>query len=75
MWQLVWFGVVMGHPKQIAPFHRAHTSSHQPSTVTTTGPYLAPFLRYRDLTWSKVADFNLPHLYFAPAKIKNANIT
>ena len=36
MSKMGWFGVVKGHPRsfKIAPFHRAHTSSYQPSIVT-----------------------------------------
>jgi len=49
---------------EVVPFDTAHTSSYSPSIVTMS--YLAPFLRYIARYWSKIADFNLPHLYVRP---------
>ena len=65
MLKMGWFGVVRGHPRslKIAPFDRAHMSSYQLSIVTV--PYLAPFLRYREILAAKRRQEPTPPLFGA----------
>ena len=61
-----WFGVVTGHSRSSAmsPFDRAHTLSY--STLIETMHLSLPFSRYIAGYWSKVDDFDSPHLHLAP---------
>jgi len=59
MQKMGWFGEVRGHSGSAAmsPFGRAHTTSY--STLIESFRDIASYL-------SKVADFDPPHLHFAP---------
>jgi len=61
MW---WFGVTQG-PSAIYPVDRAHTTFYS-TLIKKLCVYRVPFSIYIASYLSKDADFNPPHLHFAP---------